>query len=343
MAIDKPKGWLNYRIRFTTPSGRRIQQNSGTSDKKKAQELDARLQASYWDLEKLGQQPKRKWQEAVVRWYREAPDNRSRKEFQYILNWLGDYLKDKYLHEIDRDLIESIAVTKESTGVKPKTVNSVLEVIRIILRKAKYQWGWISDVPAVRMRKKEKGRIRWLKPEEAQKLLNILPMHLSEMAAFSLLTGLRKSNVTGLKWAEVDLIKKHAWVHPDQSKNEKAIAVPLNADALAILKRQPRINDYVFSYRGKGVHQTNTKAWRKALERAGIENFKWHDLRHTWASWHVQNGTSLHELQQLGMWSSYEMVLRYAHLSSDHLKNAAERVCGTSLVRANLRAVGGEK
>jgi len=70
------------------------------------------------------------------------------------------------------------------------------------------------------------------------------------------------------------------------------------------------------------------------LKRAGIENFRW-DLRHTWASWHVQNGTSLQELQQLGGWTSFEMVLRYAHLSSDHLKEAAERVNVTnSLQRA---------
>lgn len=60
------------------------------------------------------------------------------------------------------------------------------------------------------------------------------------------------------------------------------------------------------------------------MERAGIENFRWHDLRHTWASWHVQ--TSLQELQQLGGWSSFDMVLRYAHLSGDHLSNAANRI-----------------
>jgi integrase len=69
----------------------------------------------------------------------------------------------------------------------------------------------------------------------------------------------------------------------------------------------------------------------KALERAGISDFRWHDLRHTWASWHVQNGTPLHELQQLGGWSTYEMVLRYAHLSSEHLRTAAERIHDVSL------------
>src|SRR3990167_8689363 len=83
---------------------------------------------------------------------------------------------------------------------------------------------------------------------------------------------------------------------------------------------------FVFTYCGKPIKQCNTKAWKKALKRVGIENFRWHDLRHTWASWHVQNGTSLQELQQLGGWSSFEMVLRYAHLSGDHLRIAADRI-----------------
>ena len=94
------------------------------------------------------------------------------------------------------------------------------------------------------------------------------------------------------------------------------------------------------AYHSAPVTQCNTKAWRHALARAGIENSRWHDLRHTWASWHVQNGTSLQELQQLGGWSSFEMVLRYAHLSSDHLRDAAERITRVSgekiLSNANL-------
>ena len=93
---------------------------------------------------------------------------------------------------------------------------------------------------------------------------------------------------------------------------------------------------FVFTYKGKPIEQCNTKAWRKALKRAGIKSFRWHDLRHTWASWHVQNGTSLQKLQQLGGWSSFDMVLRYTHLSSDHLKKAAERVTGTNLVHQGV-------
>ncbi|CAH1906298.1 hypothetical protein NTGHW29_860001 [Candidatus Nitrotoga sp. HW29] len=75
----------------------------------------------------------------------------------------------------------------------------------------------------------------------------------------------------------------------------------------------------------KPVTQVNTKAWHKALKRTGIENFRWHDLRHTWASWHIQEGTPLHVLQELGGWSTAEMVQKYAHLSSEHLAQWVDR------------------
>lgn len=85
----------------------------------------------------------------------------------------------------------------------------------------------------------------------------------------------------------------------------------------------------MFAYRGKPLPQVNTKAWRAALKRTGIHGFRWHDLRHTWASWHVQAGTPLHALQ-VGDWESAEMVRRYAHLSADHLAGYVDRVSSAS-------------
>jgi integrase len=82
---------------------------------------------------------------------------------------------------------------------------------------------------------------------------------------------------------------------------------------------------WVFPKAGKPLYQTATRAWRNALREAGIENFCRHDLRHTWASWHVQTGTPLHVLQELGGWSSIKMVQRYAHLSGEHLRAWVER------------------
>lgn len=103
--------------------------------------------------------------------------------------------------------------------------------------------------------------------------------------------------------------------------------MPLNGEAVAILQKQVgKHRDFVFAFRGRPVEQVSTAAWYKALDRAGIDSFRWHDLRHTWASWHVQSGTPLHVLQELGGWASFSMVQRYAHLAADHLAPWADKM-----------------
>ncbi len=82
----------------------------------------------------------------------------------------------------------------------------------------------------------------------------------------------------------------------------------------------------VFTYGGQPAGCPNTRAWKKVLSRAGISDFRWHDLRHTWASWHVQAGTPLHALQELGGWETEAMVRRYAHLAPEHLAKHAQRI-----------------
>ena len=275
--------------------------------------------------------------EAVVRWLDESQHKRSLDNDKLHLRWASPHLKGYMLSQITRDTIDSIAKKKLKGKVQPSTVNRMLEVIRAILRKAEREWEWIDRAPIIRMQKEDTKRIRWLTQEEATRLIQELPSHLADMATFSLATGLRLSNVTGLQWCDVDMVRRHALIHPDQAKTKRAIPVPLNETAIAVLRKQAgKHPQCVFTYAGRPVLQCNTKAWRHALKRAQIENFRWHDLRHTWASWHVQNGTSLQELQQLGGWTSFEMVLRYAHLSSDHLKSAAERVRVTNWLQSAL-------
>lgn len=278
-------------------------------------------------MERLAHKPVYSWRDAVVRWLQENSAKRSIETDKFHLRWLDKHLANLSLNEINRDILEDVALQKEAEDVTLTTVNRVMEVVRAILTKAHKEWEWIDKVPSIRMRQVEKNRIRWLTPDEANRLLNELPSHLRDMAAFSLATGLRAGNVTGLKWSNLDLNKRHAWIHPDEAKTKRAIPVPLNDDAIAILvSRQGIHEEFVFTYNDKQIQKCSTRAWSNALERAGIDNFRWHDLRHTWASWHVQNGTSLQELQQLGGWSSFDMVLRYAHLSGDHLSNAANRI-----------------
>ena len=203
----------------------------------------------------------------------------------------------------------------------------MLQVLRAVLRMAEREWEWIDKAPMIRLLPEPRRRVRWLTRDEADRLLAELPEHLSAMARFSLATGLRQRNVADLEWSQVDLGKRLAWIHPDQAKARKAIAVPLNAEAMLVLRRlHGKHPEFVFVYRRNPVQQVNTKAWKAALKRAGIEDFRWHDLRHTWASWHVQAGTPQHILQELGGWETALMVRRYAHLSAEHLAMYAEKI-----------------
>ena len=289
-----------------------------------------KFKADLWNKSYCNKDPDKTWMDAVNRWIKESGHKRSLSDDIYHLKWVDKYLRHFRLYDISRDVIDRVSEERTKTGVKPATINRMLEIIRAILRKAVNEWEWLDKVPIVSMIKHDNKRIRWLSHDDAKRLLTCLPSHLRDMAAFTLATGLRASNVKGLRWKQVDLDRKHAYIRHDESKTKKAIPVPLNEDAINIVLKQNRNTTHVFTYKDNSINECNTKAWRKALKKAEIENFRWHDLRHTWASWHVQNGTSLQELQILGGWASFEMVLRYAHLSSDHLKEAANRIVGLS-------------
>jgi integrase len=321
-------------VRFTSPNGERIRRSAGTTDRKKAQEYEDRLKAELWRVHKLGEKPRRTWEETVVRWLQDKEHKADREKDKAKLRWFDPYLGTLYLDEIDRALIDRIGKIRKQES-SPSTANRYLALLRAILRMARDEWEWVDHIPRVRLYPEPKKRVRWITREEAARLLTELPSHLADMAAFTLATGLRQSNVTYLRWDQVDVGRGMAWIHADQSKSRKAIAIPLNGDAIAILSRRVGHHpEFVFTYKGKPVARTTTKAWQHALARAGIEDFRWHDLRHTWASWHVQQGTSLQELMELGGWSSFEMVLRYAHLAGEHLKGAAQRIEGTILAQS---------
>ena len=262
----------------------------------------------------------------MIRRLNETAHKKSIEDDKLHFRKLHSYLSGKYLHEINRELIDHITRSRLSEGVSNATVNRMLEVLRATLNAAHKQWEWIDKVPHVRMLNEAKRRVRYLTQEQVARLLSELPEHLRHIVVFAVSTGLRKTNVTRLRWDQVDLDRKVAWIHPDQAKT-KAIAVPLNVDAIDILKSQQNVHpDFVFTYKGKPVKEANTKAWKEALKRAGIENFRFHDLRHTWESWHVQNGTPLHTLQEMGAWESPEIVRRYAHLSAERLSPYSNNV-----------------
>ncbi len=258
-------------VRFTTPSGERIRRSTGTADKRQAQEYHDRLKAEIWKIQRLGRKPKRTWEEAAVRWLKEKAHKASLDADRMHLRWLDRPLRGLDLTAINRAVIDRLIETRRADGVANATVNRTLEVVRAILRKAVHEWEWLERAPAIRMLPEPRRRTRWLTRDEAERLVAQLPAHLADMACFSLATGLRRANVTGLEWSQVDLARRLAWIHPDQAKARKAIAVPLNAGAMVVLQRQMgKHAQYVFTYRGRPVKEVNTGYYEVRLPH------RWH-------------------------------------------------------------------
>lgn len=340
MSLFKRSTSPNWYYKIYPPGGGAVLYGStGTNDKARAKECHDKLKMDMWDQARLGRKPSYTWDDAVVRYVGDRIDLASLDTTKTHLRWLDTHLRGVALSKINRDMIDSIAQKKRmeprvvrtlkgpmpiGRNVSGATVNRVIGVMKAVLNSA-VEWEWMERVPRSRRMKVATKRIRWLTPAEATALLAVLPTHLADMAQFSLETGLRRANVTGLEWTQVDLDRRTAWIHADQAKARRPITVPLSGAAVEVLKRQlekkrnPEFSNSVFVYQGRPVRQTSTAAWVNALQKAGIADFRWHDLRHTWASWHIQRGTPLQVLKELGGWETMEMVQRYAHLSSAHL------------------------
>ncbi|MES2182234.1 MAG: site-specific integrase [Pseudomonadota bacterium] len=279
-----------------------------------------------WQQERLGVKPTHSWREAVVRWLIETSDKVTHLEDKRKLAWMDKYLGNLMLDDITQDVIDKIRSVKLNEASKA-TTNRYLALIRSILIRSRDEWEWIDKVSKIRLFKESNSRERSLTSDQFQALMRELPAHQRETVMFALATGLRQRNVLELEWTEINLELRHAWIKASQSKNRRPIAIPLNDTAMNVLQRQKGKHEIrVFTFLGKPLKAANTRAWGLALKRAGITDFRWHDLRHTWATWQRQAGTPTHELQRLGGWRTGAMVERYAHLAPEHLAIAASRL-----------------
>ena len=315
-----------------TIGGERLTRSTGTTHRAAAQEWAAKLAHDTWRHRKLGDAPAVTWGAAVLDWLNKHGDERrSIETIKDRLRWITARIETVPLAQITATTIEGLVKEKRTEGASATTCNRYISEASKILHHA-HRMGWVAGVPALRRAAEPKGKVRWLTPAEALKLIAELPPHLADMARFSLATGLRESNVRLLRWDQIDLDRQLAWIEGADMKTGKPLNVPLNSDAIDVLRRRRGDHErYVFVWRPpvkKGSNETpaahvvtccSTLAWYKATKRAGLAGLRWHDLRHTWASWHVQNETPLPALQQLGGWASYSMVLRYAHLGRDHV------------------------
>ena len=313
-------------IDVVLPNGRRLRQSSGTSDRKAAEALVASLKTQAFKEAHFGVKPKRSWQEAVVRYLEVKKSLRSSRDVKRICRILHPILGDKLLADIDGDVIWSATACLSNRGIAPATINRYLATVRAILRMARDEWQWIASFPKIKLLAGEVARDRWLTREEADRLIACCSPHMASIVRFALATGCRASEITGLEWSRVDLERQTAWLN--RTKNGTPRGVPLNRDAVAVLEGEKGKHErFCFTYCGKPIRWglCNT-AWPEAVKRAKLVDFRFHDLRHTWASWHRQAGTSTDELKDLGGWKSRVMVDRYAKFATENLAVAAARI-----------------
>lgn len=160
-----------WQISLCTPSGKRFRRTAGTADRREAQELHDKLKHELWRQEKLGEKPKRLWDEACIRWLQENQGKKSLDSDKIKIRLLPE-LRGLLLEDMTRDLIHSVVNRKTCSG---STKNRYFALIRAILNKCVNEWDWLDKAPKLKLHKEPKKRIRWLYPEEAQRLL--MPWH----------------------------------------------------------------------------------------------------------------------------------------------------------------------
>jgi integrase len=306
--------WIN-----ATVNGKRIRESLKTSDPVAAQELYDRKKADAWRTGVLKERPKKSLNDAFAMWLRDKAGKRSldddKAKIAYFKKLGNVQLADLTLEQIENAL---------PSGVTQATRNRYRALIRAVLRRAANKYDWLDKPPAIETSAEDNDETgQFITRDQARRLIAELPERVRPQVVFALMTGLRRSNVFTLDWKAVNLRARNVTIGAASSKNRRTMTIPLNSAAIALLESLPHRAGRVFNESDR-IHPDT---WAAACKRAELpEGFRFHDLRHTWASWQVQAGTPLQVLQQLGGWRTFAMVLRYAHFAPVHLTDAAERV-----------------
>ena len=237
----------------------------------------------------------------------------------------------KRFNQITRQQIQSFHTALMNEGLAAATCNHHIKLMKHALNLA-IDWGMLDKNPVARVSLFfEDNKIEhYLNDNELERLLTVLHANknspVSLIALFLLSSGCRLNEVLSAKWSDVDLDKGVFTIRATNSKSKRLRAVPLNGTALEVLKQldtQGRF-EHLFINRKTGKPYVNiTKVWQRLRTAAGLKHLRLHDLRHQYASFLVNNGRTLYEVQQILGHSDPKVTMRYAHLSTRALQEAA--------------------
>ena len=270
---------------------------------------------------------------------------------------------DKPLTEINAWTVERWRSERMKAGTSASTTNRNITALRGLFSRA-LEWGLVTEHPlsSVKMLKEPSGKARWLSDDEESRLRDALDAreerdragresanawreqrnyellpdlrewafvdHVKPMILLSINTGLRQGELLSLRWDAVDLENALLTVHDENTKSGRTRHIPLNDEALSTLQdwRHQTAADLVFPGRDGSAMTEIKTAWRKLLTDAGIDNFRWHDMRHHFASRLVMAGVDLNTVRELLGHADLKMTLRYAHLAPEHKAAAVQKL-----------------
>ena len=318
-----------YWIRYAGLDGRIVRESSGSDKFKKAENL---LIKRKQDIRE-GKMPEIKviknhtFKELAAEYRKWAERQRSFNSKKFFIAHLENKFGLLPLRRFNTMMIEQFQTEEIQNKKKPATINRYVATLSHMFTKA-VEWDMVEEETLKRIRKakllpENNRRLRYLSKDESQKLVKACEIHLKPIVITALNTGMRRGEILSLKWDQVDL--KNGFILLDVTKNGERREVPINAtvkDALHGLMRRLDI-PYVFYDSRTGKPFLDVKrSFHSACKKAKINNFHFHDLRHTFASHLVMAGVDLTTVKELLGHKTLTMTLRYAHLAPSHKVNA---------------------
>lgn len=341
MGVIKRNG--QYWIDYYDGDGRRHRKKVGPQ-KKVAQNALKDVQVKIAKGEYLGifEERKTPFKVFAEKYLKMIQPNVSPSSFERFEGIVNNHLNPAfpvYLYKVSKKQIQEY-IQKRTEEVEPATVNHEMKRLRHMMNKA-VEWGYLKENPCkgIKNLKEPPGRIRYLTPEELEKLLTycdpssllanphnkgrvfskLLCAFLKPIVLIGIHTGLRRGEILSLKWKDIDFKERRILI--ETTKNNERRVVPINDALYGVFKSLPVHlgTDLVFP---EVTGLQLTVAFRRACERAGIKDFKFHDLRHTFASYLTMGGVNLRTVQTLLGHKDLRMTMRYSHLSPEHLREA---------------------
>ena len=344
MSMGKGEGYLRKRgntwyFEFMYKY-KRYYEKIGNVSKTVAKEIANEIRSQIIRGEYIPQREKRiLFKEAAERyleWYKTKSGARQRsvKIHEHRVRTLIEYFKGYHLKRISYFTVEHYKKKRLQDGVSKETVNKELTILKSIFNRAKEFGLFSGDLPKIeKFKDTQKEEVRYLTEEEAQRLIGACPEWFRPVVIFALNTGLRAGEIFSLTWDMVDLKNRQVYIQASHTKTKKLYKIPLNNVAynlLLELSKDRKPHGYVFTNSKGQPYSIDGQGYRgvfkRACKRAGITNFRFHDLRHTFASWIAMRSKDIYAVQRLLNHSDLSMTKRYAHLTDDYLKDVVNAV-----------------